>query len=205
MPPSTRRSRSRDTRVAGLPVQCRCIYHGTAPTRSIAVTQTPPRLQPLARSSPRQADRRRHAHRPRAPQGRRPGSGAVVLLRRAGLRADAALRQPGGLPVGRRLPPPHRPQHLGKPRRQAAAARQHRPLSHGHPVSHAGSARRRAAARAGGRHRARRRQRPRRQRGALPARLRPERRRAVLGQAARAVAGRRRWPAQHGHPAPRPE
>ena len=97
------------------------------------MTDDPP--QAARRPHARAPDRRRRAHRPRAPQGRRPRARAVVLLRRAGLRADAAARQRGGLRVGRRLSPPHRAQHLGEPRRLAAAARHDRPLSPGDPLS----------------------------------------------------------------------
>ena len=49
------------------------------------------------------------------------------------------------LHLGRRLPSPHRPQHLGKPGRLAAAGRHDRPLPHRHPVPDAPAARRRAA------------------------------------------------------------
>ena len=42
--------------------------------------------------------------------------------RRARLRAAAEVRRPGRVPLRRRLPPSHRPQHLGEPRRHAAAA-----------------------------------------------------------------------------------
>ena len=41
----------------------------------------------------------------------------------------------GGLPLGRRLPPPHRAQHLGEQGRLAAAARHHRALSRRDPLS----------------------------------------------------------------------
>ena len=61
-------------------------------------------------------------HRPRPPQGRRPRPGARLLPRRARLRADPALRRAGGVPLGRRLSPPHRAEHLGEPRRPPAAA-----------------------------------------------------------------------------------
>ena len=85
----------------------------------------------------------------------------------------------------RRLPPPHRPQHLGERGRQPAAARHDRPLPPRDPLPDPRRARRRAAAPDRGRHPARRRQRSRRQRGALSARPRRERRRALLGPPAR--------------------
>ena len=88
--------------------------------------------QPCRRIEPRPhaaADPSRHPHRPRPSQGGRSRPRARLLLRRARLRADAALRQPGRLRRGRRLSPPHRPQHLGEQGRLAAAARHHRPLS----------------------------------------------------------------------------
>ena len=40
----------------------------------------------------------------------------------------------GGVHLGRRLSPPHRPEHLGEPRRAAAAAAHDRPLPRRHPL-----------------------------------------------------------------------
>ena len=92
------------------------------------------------------ADRPRRRHRPRPPQGRRRRPRARLLLRRPRLRADAALRRRRGLRLRRRLPPPHRPQHLAVEGRLAAAARHHRPLPRGDPLPDPARARRRAAA-----------------------------------------------------------
>ena len=78
-------------------------------------------------------------------------------------------------------------------RRVAAAARHDRPLPHGHPLSDARGARRCAAPADRGGRAARRRQRPRRQRGALSPRSGRERRRALLGPAARGVAAQPGW------------
>ena len=50
------------------------------------------------------------------------------------LRGDGALRRPGRLPVGRRLPPPHRAEHLGEPGR-ARRRRRARPASTTSPSS----------------------------------------------------------------------
>ena len=92
----------------------------------------------------------------------------------------------------RRLPPPHRPEHVGEPRRRAAAAR-----------ARPGSSTPRSSTRRGTRwptalvrlrrcrRPARRGDRPRRQRGALPARPGRERRRALLGPPAGQWPGRR--------------
>ena len=103
-----------------------------------------------------------------------------------GFRADAALRARRRVPVGRRLPPSHRAEHLGKPRRVAAAARHDRPVSHRRSCiptrAELADALRRVLACG---HPARRRRGPRRQRGALPAGSGRERRGAVLGSASR--------------------
>ena len=69
---------------------------------------------------PSAPDRPRHPDRPRPPQGRRPRPRARLLLRRARLRADAALR--------RRRPPSSRPAattttSASTPGRAAAASR----------------------------------------------------------------------------------
>ena len=138
------------------------------------------------------ADRSRRRHRPRPPQGRRHRPLARLLLRRARLRAAAALRRRRGLRLGRRLPPPHRPQHLALEGRLAAAAAAP-PAS-----STSRSATRPARALADALRRLieagvplERRLRPRRQRGALPRRPRRQRRRALLGPAEGGVAARR--------------
>ena len=68
-------------------------------------------------------DRPAGPHRPRPPEGRRPGAVAAVLLRRPRLRAHPAVRHAGGVRLGGRLPPPHRAEHLGEPGRVAAACR----------------------------------------------------------------------------------
>ena len=67
-------------------------------------------------------DRPARRHRPRPPQGRGPRSGAGVLLRRARVRAPAAIRDAGRVHLGGRISPPHRPEHVGKP----SAARRRR-------------------------------------------------------------------------------
>jgi len=67
----------------------------------------------------------------------------------------------------RRLPPPHRAQHLGKQRRSSAAAGHDGTVSHRDPLSDPACAGGCAPSRGQRRHSARRRQRPRRQRGAL--------------------------------------
>ena len=69
----------------------------------------------------------------------------------------------------------------GRAGRPSAAAGHHRPLSHRDPVPDAAGAGRGAASGAERGHSARRRQRPRRQRGAVSARPRSERCRALLG------------------------
>ena len=55
---------------------------------------------------------------------------ALALLSRcARVRADAAIRPGRGVHLRRRLSPPHRAEHLGEPRRLAAAAGHDRPVS----------------------------------------------------------------------------
>ena len=145
---------------------------------------------PLPTRSNPQPDRARRANRPRPPQGRRPRPRARLLLRRARLRADAALR--------RRRPPSSRPAAItttsaSTPGR-AGAARRRRPAqpasftprSSTRPARDLADALRRLI---DGGDPARRRLRPRRQRGALPARPRRQRRRALLGPA-RGASGR---------------
>ena len=85
----------------------------------------PPAGPPAARPA---AARPGHRHRPRPPQGLRPRPRARVLPGRARLRAHRPARRPGRLRLRRRLPPPHRPQHVGVARRLSAAARR-RPAS----------------------------------------------------------------------------
>ena len=99
----------------------------------------------------------------------------------------------------RRLSPSHRAQHLGKQRRPSAAAGHHRAVSHRHSLSHPPGAGGCAVSRDPGRHRARRRQRSRRQRGAVSARSRPERRRAVSRPAEGRMAARAGWVARDVH------
>ena len=101
-----------------------------------------------------------------------------------GFEVTGRARRRGRLSLGRRLPPPHRPEHLGVARRLAAAARLDRPVSRCHPVSDEGGARPRAARAHRAPLPARRCGRPRRQRGSLPPRPRRQRHRAVLGPAA---------------------
>ena len=103
----------------------------------------------------------------------------------------------------RRLPPPYRPQHLGESRRQPAGERHDRPVPHGHPLPDARGPRRCAAAPHRGRDPARWGVRPRRERGALPARPRPERRGTLLGPPPRRLAGGRPRRARHVHRRPR--
>ena len=74
-----------------------------------------------------------------------------------------------------------------------------RPLSSRHPLPEPRGARRRAPPADRGRHPARRRQRPRRQRGALSARSRRERRRALLGPPAGGMAEQPGRLARHVH------
>ena len=136
--------------------------------------------------------RRGRDDRPCPLESRRSRARARLLLRHPRLRAGATLRHLGGVHLGRRLPPPHRPEHLGEPRRAAAAAAYDRPLPRRDQVYPAGRAGRRAAPAGRLGHPARRRQRSRRQRSALPARPRRQRRRAVLGSAGGAVAADRR-------------
>ena len=114
--------------------------------------------------------------RPRPSEGRRHRALARLLLRRPRLRTGPAVRRPGGVLLGRRLPSPFRHQHLGEQGRAAAAAADDRPLPRGDPLSEPGGARRRAEAADRRRHSARRRERSRRQRSALPARPRRQRR-----------------------------
>ena len=109
-----------------------------------------------------------------------------------------AVRRPGRVPLRRRLPPPHRAQHLGVEGRLAAAAGDDRALPRRDPLSRPADARRRAQARRSTRVSARRRVRPRRQRGDLPPRPGRQRHRALPRPPARGVAGR------HGHGAARP-
>ena len=105
-----------------------------------------------------------------------------------GFELMAALRPLGGIHQRRRLPPPHRPQHLGVARRIAAGTRHHRTVSHRDPLPDAQAARDRADAAARRRVADHRGQRPRRQRGDLPQRSRSQRGRALLGPAERPVA-----------------
>ena len=95
------------------------------------------RLSPLwsvRGGSSLRTDRPRRRHRPRPPQSRRPRPRARLLLRRARLRAAATDRRRRGLRFGRRLPPPHRPQHLALAGRIAATGEQHRPLPRRDPL-----------------------------------------------------------------------
>jgi hypothetical protein len=120
-------------------------------------------------------DRPTSRYRPRPPEGERP-------------RVAAPLWRRGGIPVRRRVPPPHRAEHLGVEGRLAAAPEHDRALPRRHSLSRPGDAR---ACRASGRRRRRpvdRRQRPRRQRGDLPPRSRLQRDRALPRPAPRAVA-----------------
>jgi catechol 2,3-dioxygenase len=55
-------------------------------------------------------------------------------VRRAWLRAAAADRRRGRLRLGRRLPPPHRSQHLALEGRPAATGTQHRTLPRRDPL-----------------------------------------------------------------------
>ena len=114
-----------------------------------------------------------------------------------GFELQQRIRRRGGLRLRRRLSPPHRPQHLALEGRPAAAARAAPASSTWRSATRparalADALRRLLRGRAG----ARRRLRPRGQRGALPQRPRRQRRRALLGPPARAVAAicRRRGP-----------
>ena len=137
------------------------------------------RARRTCRHAAKPTHHRRHADRACPSQGRRSRSRARLLLRRARLRADAAHGLGRGVHFGRRLSPPHRPQHLGEQRRPSAAAGHHRAVPHRDPLSDAPGAGGCAASRDQAGIAARRRQRPRRQRGALSARSRRERRRAA--------------------------
>ena len=106
----------------------------------------------------------------------------------------------GGIHFRRRLSSSHRAQYLGEPRRFAAAAGHDRPLPSRHSLSDAGGTRRRAAPADRSEYSARRRLRPRRQRGALSARSRRQRRRALLGPAEGTLAAHRRRQARDVHP-----
>ena len=61
----------------------------------------------------------RDHRRPRPPQGRLDTRDGCLLPRRARLRIDGDAGRRGHLPRRRRLPPPHRREHLGEPRRAA--------------------------------------------------------------------------------------
>ena len=121
----------------------------------------------------------RNADRTRAPQGRRPRPRARLLLRRPRLRGAAAYGLRRGVHLGGRLPPPHRAQHLGQqgghPPPPGTTGLFHTAILYPTRPALADALRRLISCR----HPARRRQRPRRQRGALPARSRRERRRAL--------------------------
>ena len=124
-----------------------------------------------------------------------------------GVSADARELGLGHGPAGRRrLPPPHRPEHVRQRRRHAAPARSHRPLSRRVPVPRPARARPRRAPAARPRRRDRPRHRPRRHRLGLPRRSRRQRRRALLRPPARGLVRRRRAPGAQGRPLrlPRP-
>ncbi len=150
------------------------------------------------------ADRSRRRHRPCPPEGRghRPRTG--LLRRRARVRVAAAVRVAGCVRLGGRLPPSHRPQHLGVARRLASSARHDRALPRRHPLSDAAGAGGCAAAPGRGRRPAAGSVGPRRLRGPVPRRSRRERRRAVLGPPARGVAADRGRRARNGDGAARP-
>src|SRR5438876_6054963 len=142
-------------------------------------------------------------YRARPPHGVGPRPLARVLSRRPGLRGDDSVRPGGGVPVGRRLPPPHRPQHLGMARRTAAAGGDDRAVPLRHPLPRSARPSGGGAARARARHPDRGRLGPRRQRSGVCARsgrqwrgalLRPSRKRMA------ADAGRR---ARHAYATPR--
>ncbi|CAA9252737.1 MAG: Glyoxalase family protein, partial [uncultured Acetobacteraceae bacterium] len=151
----------------------------------------------------RAAERRLHPprrpDRPRPPEGRRPRPRARILAGRGRAGGAAAHGRPRRVPLGRRLPPPRRAQHLGERRRLAAPAGHHRPLPRGLVVSGPAGAGRGAAARAGRRHRAGRRFRPRGERGALPARPGRQRGGALPRPRPGGVAPRRRRRPLHAH------
>ena len=118
----------------------------------------------------------------------------AFYARRARPRRDR--RRPRGrprrrVPRGRRLPPPHRPQHLGERRRLAAAPGPHRPLPRRVPLPRPPRARPRRPAAARPRRRDRPRHRPRRHRLRLPRRPRRQRRRALLRPPAPRLVRRR--------------
>ncbi|CAA9549925.1 MAG: Glyoxalase family protein, partial [uncultured Thermomicrobiales bacterium] len=130
---------------------------------------------------PPRPNRRRRPHRPRPPQGGRPRPGDRLLPRRPRLRPGDPDGGAGGLPLGGRLPPPHRAEYLGERRRLAAAGRDDGALPRRHQLPGAARPGRRPAAAAGAGLADRRRLRPRHPRGDLPRRPGRQRDRAGLG------------------------
>ncbi len=118
---------------------------------------------------------------------------ARVLLRRAWLRADAAIRLAGGVRFRRRLSPPHRTQHLGKFRWSAAPAELHRLVSSRDPLPDSCDPGRRVTKINRRRNHTRWRERSWSERSIVSARSGRERRRAVLGSAAGIVAAGPEW------------
>ena len=103
------------------------------PGRMAGSRRGPPDGHPAAR--PRRGARRaaargcatrhaaRHPHRPRPSQRRRPHRRRSLLLGRARLRRDGARLPRRPLRLGGWLPPPPRPQHLGRRGRPSTATR----------------------------------------------------------------------------------
>ncbi|CAA9231270.1 MAG: Glyoxalase family protein, partial [uncultured Chthoniobacterales bacterium] len=144
-------------------------------------------------------DRSACSNRPCASEGIRSRARVRLLLRCAGLRIDAALRNAGCVRGGRRVSSPHRVKHLGKRRRECARSRHDGAVPSRRALSHA--CRIGSCAEAADRceHPARRRERSRGERSALPARPRSQRRRALLGSPAGQVAARCEWRRRHVH------
>src|SRR5205814_9092072 len=76
-----------------------------------------------------------HTHRARPPDRGGPGPLATIISRGAWLRGHDALRLERRLPLGRRLPPSHRAQHLGGARRAANATGHDRAVALIHAVT----------------------------------------------------------------------
>ena len=115
----------------------------------------------------------------------------AFYCRCARVRGAGAVRGPGGVHLGGRVPPPHRPQHVGVARRNAASSRPHRALPRCDSLPGSQGARRRASPPRRCGNPARRRIRPRRERGVVSPRSRRQRPRALLGPAEGGVAARR--------------
>src|SRR4029077_5039037 len=149
-------------------------------------------------------DRSARGHRPRSSEGERHRPCARVLSRHPRLRGDAALRRPGRVHLGRWLPPPHQPAHVGVERRVPSAAGDDRPVPRGDPLSGPQGARAGPEAAGRGECPDRRRNGSRRERGDLSPRSGRQRDRALPRPAGGRVAARRRWEHVDGFGAARP-